>query len=278
MGALTTIAEAAQGVWSPGENRIVPIDEFQARQRERLANHIPPKPAPPPRPDRATLEADLTAAHQRRVATAAKATKADAALSKAIAVAEDARGFLTRIEQDDAERNGDLADRIKEWIAAGSEGDRPRAREKSIAEAQRHHAVETDLAAASAAVGALEKEFAAAKAADDDALAEVHAAASAILTDEATDLAEQIDALETEAARLWNQLWGYAFVQLPGGKPLHLHPSASAAINAPPRKAHRAGLPVASKTEKGQQAITAARARFERLIAGELDAAPQEGA
>ena len=275
MGTFTTIGEAAQGVWLPGENRLIPLDEFQARQRERLAHHAPPRPVPPPRPDRAELETALIMARHRRVGTAAKAAKADAALTKAIQVAEDARRLLARIEQEDAERNGNLADRLREWIAAGSEGDHPRAREKPTAETRRHQAVETDLAAASAAVGALEQEFAQAKKADDDAIADVRDAARAILSEEATILAERIEALESEAAQLWNGLWGYAFVQLPGGNPLRLHPSASAAITTPPRYVHRTNIPQSRKTAEGQQAIEAARAQFDRLVAGEPEPAPQ---
>ena len=89
-------------------------------------------------------------------------------------------------------------------------------------------------------------------------------------------MAERIEVLETEVAELWHTLWGYSFAHLPGGKSLHLHPLVLSTISTPPRRANRAGLPLARKTAQGQQAIEAARARFERLVAGGPD--PKEGA
>src|SRR5579863_385835 len=86
---------------------------------------------------------------------------------------------------------------------------------------------------------------------------------------------KEFDALETEAARLWHQLWGFAFSN-DGGTPLRLHPSAAATINEPPRRTNRVGVPVARKTAEGQKVIAEVRAKLDTLVAGDLANNPEE--
>jgi hypothetical protein len=58
-GAPALSPDGAQGVWSPAENRLIPIEEFNNAQHARFeeaVRSIPRQPPPLPRPDRHVLE------------------------------------------------------------------------------------------------------------------------------------------------------------------------------------------------------------------------------
>jgi hypothetical protein len=251
-----------------GPNGAIPVAEWQAQQRARLEQQpAPPPPAPAPRSDRAKLAAALDAARARRDETLAKVRRADAALEKAVTLADAAKRGLELIDAEIAARNETFTDKIRDWIASGAVGDRPRAKRLSSDETERRATAEAELRAANGAITALEFELAEAQRHDDAARADLYAAAREVLAEDAHDLAARIDALETEAATLWHQLWAYAFAS-PGGVALKLDALARGVVASPPRKTNRATTPLARRTAEGQKAIADVRARFNVLVAG----------
>lgn len=248
-----------------GPDGAVPIADWQTAQRQRLERPEPPPAPPAPRPDRAELDAVLVKARTHKALTAKKLTKAEAALAQAEAVAHAARAALAEIEDQEEAANAGSVSRLRDWIAAGARGALPRALNQDPV--QRKQASEADLSAATGAVVSLQFEYDTAKQADDGALAAVHDVARQILIEDAADLAERLEALEGESAALWHRLWGIAFAS-PGGTALKLPPNVRALLATPPRKADRIGMPLARKVAAGQQAIEAARARFDQLVAG----------
>lgn len=253
----------ATHVWTP--NGMQPIETWQAEQRARLERHEPPPAPPTPRPDRAGLDAVLVKARTHKALTAKKLTKAEATLAQAEAVADAARAALAEIEDQEAAANAGSVSKIKTWIATGALGAVPRALNQHLV--QRKQVAEADLSAATGAVVSLQYEYDEAKQVADAALADLHVAARAVLAEDAADLAERLEALETEAAALWHRLWAHSFAS-PAGKPIRLDPSTAALLNTPPIKADRAGTPLARRTVEGLKAIEAVRAKFAALVAG----------
>lgn len=249
------------------DGAVVTIETWQEMQRHNLERHDPPPPAPTPRPARAELEANLADARRRRNETAAKCAKADAALARAVEIAAAARCALDDAEAQEEAANAGAIARVRDWIASGSRGIVPRGKDVTEIIA-RHEAARRDCATARGAVIALEAEAADAKSKDDDALAVVEDVARGVLSDDATAIAEQIEKLEIESARLWASLHALAF-SAPGGVALPLHASARAALNAPPTMAARGGVPLSRLTAASRAAIEAVRERFNALVAGE---------
>jgi hypothetical protein len=258
--------EGASHVLTP--NGMIPIEQWQADQRKRLEQQpAPPPPAPPQRPDRAKLAADLDAARARRAETLAKLRRADTTLARAVTIADAAKRALELVDAEFAARNERFTDKIRDWIAAGGVGEKPRAKRLTADETERRAAAEAELRAANGAITALESELAEAQRHDDAARADLYAAAREVLAEDAADLAARIDELETQAAELWHQLWAHAFAS-PGGVALKLDALARGVVAAAPNKTGRANIPLARRTAEGQKAIADVRARFNVLVAG----------
>lgn len=247
------------------------------------ARSIPRVVEPPPRPDRGDLETALDQARERKVRAAEKLAKAEQALQRGRDLLQSSHYRLAALGAQQAKANHGLAQKIRDWVAGGAEGERPQANRPSVSTIQALEQARVDHNAAKMALCDLEADKGKAQERDDIALTDVHLAARAILLEDAIDAAEELEDLERQEADLWHHLWGFAFAALPRGdgssltEPLPCGALVSRHINAPPREAYRQNLAPSIRTERGQQEVACVRAKFDALVTGtKVDDEPME--